>query len=140
MQEKSASFVKNLHFSRIRGPQNILIFGESVEHGGALYELLLVRRASRSLSVLSPFDDPRSRRQPLVRESVYTTFGVAFLRRGAQKRVGRGAVTPRGIYAIRMAFRLSVQLELPATASQATAERDRDHHGIISPSSYFRHL
>ena len=27
------------------------------------------------------------------------------MRRGAQKRVGRGAVTPKGIYAIRMASR-----------------------------------
>ena len=35
--------------------------------------------------------------------SIYP-FGVAFLRRGAQKRVGRGAVTPMGIYAIRMAL------------------------------------
>ena len=43
-------------------------------------------------------------RQPLVGESVYTTLGVAFLRRGAQKRVGWGAVTPMGIYAIRMAL------------------------------------
>ena len=75
---------------------------------------------------LSPFDDLRSRRQPLVRESVYTTFGVAFLRRGAQKRVGRGAVTPKGIYAIRMAFWLSA---LPGRYPRRGAVRRLDIRG-----------